>query len=227
MNWEIETVLRGVIADHPVRLRLFDQSGAPLRMTLSDVEGSEFNFNLGSTPTSRTFGSRQIQTGGSTDGVTVGYASLESGLPIVAHAILRVFRADGSLQSETGTPSGEGRITHVAIIEKNPAIALDSAFAIVNVGDSEARVEFRLTDEDGKQSMFGQTNRFMLQTGEQRAFFLTELIADFKADLIAFLSDKQIRGEIAIWSDRPIVVASLRTIGGLPTTTQALGSTQR
>lgn len=216
---QVQTVLSGVIADHPVRLRLFDQTGAPLRMTLGDVEGSEFNFNLGSTPTLRTFGSRQLQTGGGSDGVTVGYASLESDLPIIAQAIFRVLRSDGSLVSETGMPSGEGRITHVTTVDRDPQKTLDAAFAIVNVGDGEARLEFRLTDETGETASNNSQERFVLRVGEHRAFFFSELFNYFRT--------RQIRGQITIWSDKPIVVASLRTFGGLPTSAQALGSTQR
>lgn len=216
---QVQSVLTGVIADaeNAVRLRLFDQTGAPLRMTLDEKEGSEFEFNLGTSPRLSTFGSRQLQTAGVSD-VIVGYASIESNLPIVAHALVRVLRSDGLLHSETGMSSGEGRITHVAIVERDPQIALDTALAIVNVGDSDARVEFRLTDETG-EALSGSQRRFELRPGEQRAFFFSELFNNFR--------DSQIRGQVAIWSDKPIVVASLRTFGGLPTSSQAIGSTQR
>lgn len=215
---QIQTMLSGVTEDRPVRLRVFDQTGAPLRMRLDDMEGSEFDFKLGSVPTLQTFGSRQLHTTNSSDNIVVGYASIESDLPIIAHAIIRVLRADGSLQSETGMPSGEGRVTYVATVSREPGIELDSAFAIVNVGDSEAKVRFGLTTETGELPDSDYQKSFVLHLGEQRAFFLSELFTDLR---------EEIHGQVAIWSDQPIVVAAIRTFRGLPTSSQAIGSTQR
>lgn len=213
---QIQSLLRGTFprAENEVRLRLFDQAGAPLRMTLDGTESSEFEVKFGYS------GSRQLQTAGSSERVVMGYASIESSLPITAHAIFRVFRSDGSLQSETGTPSGEGRIIHVAKVERDSEIALDTAFAIVNVGDVEAHLEFRLENEAGEPPRDrGSQKRFVLQPGEHRAFFFSELY-------IAFI-DKKFRGHLAIWSNEPAVVAALRTLGGLPSSSLAIGSTQR
>ncbi|MGI8782764.1 MAG: hypothetical protein ACR2L2_03825 [Acidobacteriota bacterium] len=212
---QIQSLLRGENprTENEVRLRFFDQAGAPLRMTLDGTEGSEFQFRFGS------FGSRQLQTAGSSQRVVIGYASIESSLPMIAHAIFRVFRSDGSLQSETGTPSGEGRIIHVAKVERDPQIALDTAFAIVNVGNVEAHLEFRLEDEAGQPPRDGSQERFVLRPGEHRAFFFSELFN--------FFNDKKFRGHLAIWSNEPAVVVALRTFGGLPSSSLAIGSTQR
>lgn len=216
---QIQTILRGVTEDRPIRLRLFDQTGSPLRMRLDDMEGSEFDFKLGSVPSLQTFGSREFHTTNLSETIVVGYASIESDLPIVAHAIFRVLRIDGSLQSESGMLSGEGRVTYVATVNREPGIELDVAFAVVNVGDSEAKVRFGLTTGTGELPDDDFQESFVLQLGEQRAFFFSELFTAFR--------DRQFRGQIAVWSDKPIIVAALRTVRGLPTSSQAIGSTQR
>ena len=196
-------------------LRLFDQAGNPLILTLDGESGAEFELTL------PYLTMRHLETKGVNEQVSVGYACIESDLPIVAQAIYRVADTTGAAFSEAGVQSDGGKIIHVLSVERDVDTGLDSGIALVNVGDAETSVFvslIALSGETPEEVQNAPPVVILLQSGGHKALFLSELFAP--------LADGKFRGSLKIISKEPTAVTSLRTINGILVSSVPVGSTQ-
>ncbi len=197
-----------------VVLRLFDQAGEPLTLNLSGEENSVFEFDLISLT------SRRLISDGVGEELTVGYASIESTRPIAAQAIVRTLGSNGLPIHEAGVEATEARPNASIPVERDPTAGLNSGVAIVNVGDKESVVTIGLLDETGvKPEEVFNFPSFILEPGEHRAVFLTEIFD--------FLVDRAFVGSLSVTSREPAAVTSFRTYKGVAWSSLPVGSTQK
>lgn len=191
-------------------IRLFDSDGQPVALSTDQGVGSEFELQIPA------FSSITIETDGSTDPATAGYAQLQFNVPIEGTAIFRVLDQDGNTISEAGVGSDEGRAVQVGSVIRLIAADINSGIALVNVGDRQAQTEIRL---------FGVTGTFVdvnndagdLPPGGHIALFLDALFPN--------AGPGSFTGSVFISSDVPLAAVILRTsAGGLVSASLPTGS---
>src|SRR5690606_38336204 len=106
-------------------LKFFDEQGNPLSLTT--VEGIDDTFEMAIQP----FSSKSLETDGSTSPATAGYAVIESNVPVEGTAIFRVSSV-GTVVTEAGVGSAQGRFRVVGAVQKFQSGNFDSGVAIVN-----------------------------------------------------------------------------------------------
>jgi len=213
-SWQTVLQVQGLFKSEraDVVLRLFDQSGEPLTLDLSGEENSVFEFRLGT-------GVKRLISDGTSEELAVGYASIESTLPVAAQSILRTLGSNGLPIHEAGVEATEGKPTVRIPVERNPVAGLNSGVAIVNVGDKKSVVIIGLRDEAGNVPEEVNFLDFFLGPGEHRAVFITELFE--------FLVDTPFVGSLSVMSQGPVAVTSLRTYKGVAWSSLPVGSTQK
>jgi hypothetical protein len=194
-----------------VILRLFDQTGEPLTLNLSGHEDTVFEFYVSSLTAKR------LISDGFGEELAVGYASIESTIPIAAQSIVRTLNSDGVPIHEAGVEATEGRRTAVIPVEHDPVTGLNSGVAIVNVGDKGGVVTISLVGMKPDEVSFLPS--FILEPGEHRAVFITELFD--------FLVETPFFGSLNVNSQEPAAVTSLRTYNGVSWSSLPVGSSQK
>src|SRR5690606_25201379 len=112
-------------------------------------------------------------TDGSTSPATAGYAVIESNVPVEGTAIFRVSSV-GTVVTEAGVGSAQGRFRVVGAVQKFQSGNFDSGVAIVNTSDSESTGRIELYNEDGNL-VASDNNLLSLAPGEHVARFLPQI----------------------------------------------------
>lgn len=212
-------------------VRFFDPAGEPLVLTVDGTERSSLDLQL------TDFLSARVKiTAPEEDGVEVGYAEIESKLPVAAQGIYRVLEEEKGLAAEIGIAGQEPKAFHVFPVDWKAQERLDTGFAIVNPGDQPAKVTLRVFDPQTgwKPPWMKNWPQLTLQPGEHRALFLSEICGlPSESPLIIwcqnhhFPSEEDFAGSLVVVSDQPVAVTSLRTLNGWLISSLPVGSTQR
>lgn len=185
----------------PVEVRFFDTAGKPLSVLLGGEERVVWEGELGRS-------AHRVLELQSPDGVLlVGYVVVEAPRPVGAQAIYRTL-SDTSLPVEAAITAGPGRIWHVASVEVNPTLGLDTGIALVNVSSETARARLYLIDDAGH--VLDNGVGLQLAAAEHRALFLTELFGEN----LEKLGYAKFLGSLEIHSDQPTAATVLRTYCG-------------
>ena len=193
-------------------LRLFDTTGAPLALDLSGTTASVFPFSI------EPFGSATFNTSGLGSTVSVGYACIEANAPVDSTAIFRILDADGNATSEAGIGGSTGKYISVGVVQRRIDGDLNSDIAAVNISSEANSSSIRLLNGNGVE-IASDLDFLDLEGGQQKARFLDEIFPDEAA--------QDLDGTLVITSDKPLVVAILRTAAGLVVSSLPVGSTQR
>jgi len=212
-----------------VTVKFFDSAGQPLELPFEGEWKTSLEFDILQATSVR------AETSHSESGVRVGYAILESTLPVAAQAIFRMVDAESKLLSEAGVEARETRVSQAFPVEWRSEERLDTGFAFANPGEREASIWLQLWDSVHPFRppwMWGWPT-LTLAPGEHKAMFLSE-ICDLPGpgSMVSwcsngFPSDQDFEGSIQVISDEPIGVTSLRTLRGYLISSLPVGSTQR
>ena len=193
-------------------LMLFDTTGAPLSLDLSGTTASVFPFSI------EPFGSSTFNTSGLGPTVSVGYACIEANAPVESTAIFRILDAEGNATSEAGIGGSTGKYISVGVVQRRIEGDFNSGIAAVNISSEANSSNIRLLDGDGVE-IASDLDFLNLEEGQQKARFLNEIFPDVPA--------QDLDGTLVITSDKPLVVAILRTAAGLVISSLPVGSTQK
>jgi len=190
-------------------LRLFDSSGAPMSLKLGDDTNSVFSFSL------PPFSSKNLPTQAISDPVKVGYAQIESNVPVEGTAIFRIISGDTTL-SEAGVGSSVPRPFVVGVAQKVVAKGLDTGIAAVNSTAEAVDARVKLYNEAGT---LVDTNELDMDLGPHghKARSLSELFPQ--------LQNSDFNGTVVVTSTKPMALVIIRTQGGLAQSTLPVGST--
>ncbi|HEV8129912.1 MAG TPA: hypothetical protein VGQ81_01570 [Acidobacteriota bacterium] len=223
---QIQTVLPVVLPEVQVRMRFFNQAGAPLPLTFDGKTQSVLEFTLG-----RGFGSRRLETSEPAGSFIVGYASIESNNPLLVHAIYKTLNADGSAFQEAGIEAREAFGFHLASVEWTPAVGLDTGVALVNAGAAETLVWLVLSDASGsgeKPKGVRNAATVTLKPGEQKAFSVRQLLATTQGVLEdPDFVNRDFQGSLIIVSKEPIAVTTVRMRNGIAVSSLPIGNAQQ
>jgi len=192
-------------------IRLFTSEGASMDLKTDQGENDTFAFDL------PPFTSKTITSTGKSTVLKRGYAVIESNVPVEGSAIFRVINASGTALQEAGVGATPSQYQAVTVAQKEAAAGLDTGVAVVNPSASPVDITALLYDEQGGLVLTNSED-LDLPPGQQDAKFLTELFPDVAGDF---------RGTLVITSTEPIAVVTLRTIGGVASSTLPVGSTGR
>lgn len=185
-------------------LSFFDTEGNPMSLGIEGMMG-----NLSTVPfTIAANGSRRIQTSNG-DGLSVGWARVDADQDIRGSAIYQ-FSDAGVILFEAGIsetkPTSEATV--FVIFETRPGLdgptRFSTGIAFANPLGETANVALSLQDESGAEVAM---DTVVLTPGAQLARFFDELFP-------ASFGDGDFEGALVITSDNPIIITSLRTLGG-------------
>jgi hypothetical protein len=191
-------------------MRLFNSNGTPMQMKLGDRTNSRFSFSI------PPFSTQNLPSPGTSNPLKVGYATIESNVPVDGTAIFRVVPG-GVTVAEAGVGSAVARPFAVGVVQKVDAADFNTGVAVLNPSattPSDARI--LLLDESGTVVAVNETD-LDLPPGGHIPRFLGELFPEFV--------HKDFQGSVVITSDQPLVLVILRTLGGMPQSTLPVGST--
>ena len=186
-------------------LEFRDPSGAPLPVILDGQQGAHFDSVLEDVQ------SKIVRTTGSVSELDRGYACVASNYPVELAAVYRILDSDGKPVSETGIQGAIPGYRFFGIFQKNLAEETNTALALANVSDQEAKVSITFYLPLFKK----HTVEVVLAPGEQRASFIDELVSE--------LSGKSAEGTVEIVSDQTLVGTIVRTIRGVVSASLPLG----
>jgi len=196
--------------ESPTAVRVdFLREGAPLALEIGDEMQSELNLDLAG------FSCRQFETGGGAPGGGVGFARIESTLPIKAQALFRVTPGGGAPFQESGFQSTPARLHQIIPVELNREAGVDTAMAVANGSDKTARVFVTLRTPDGAyptyKPLYDSSATVTINPRSNVSVFLSEVVPYLKegAQTPAF------RGSLEIRCLTPVAVAAVRTINGV------------
>lgn len=197
------------------RLELFDPEGNPIELSLNGEQSAVFEFGI---PTG------ELVTDGPGADVRVAHGWLEADRPIAAYVVYSLSNEGDLVPSvQAGISSAEGSIRNVVSLKKIAEMNLDTAIAIANLSDTETRVRFSLAANPPEQlDEIVNDPAIRLPPRAQRAFFLGQLcdIAVPPPGLTYcrsnFLENADFLGQAFVYSEQPVAITTVRTVGGLP-----------
>lgn len=213
LNTIIQVQNLGIFAEHSVMLRFFDSEGQPLIISINGEASDVFNLVLGPE------GMKSLQTGGTSQPVVVGYACVESLYPVTAQAIFRTTDASGMEVREASITADTGKNSQILTIQVDPASGLNTGLALVNRGDNEVSVLFRLSAGTDPVSGVNETERITIPPRGHVSTFVTELFSSFFEDF-----EGSFEGSVRITDLEQIVAVAVRTIDGFPVSSLPGGS---
>lgn len=178
-----------------VTMNLFNDDGDPLVLDLDGNAASTFNANL------QPFAAATFESQ-APDGVVVGYACIDSNVPVEGTAIFQLFDT-GNLFSEGGVGSGEGDFSAVAAVIKEQGNGLNSGLSLANTSGQAVDVNVTRINANGQTQ---GTTVVSLPAFGHRSRFVDELFED--------LMNQDFQGSLIIRAEQPIAVAVLRTLNG-------------
>jgi beta-glucosidase len=174
-------------------LRFFQQDGVPMEVGAAAGNGSVFDFSLlpGQIYRLETDGQGELQ---------LGWAEVESDIPLAGNLSYGTHQADGSLISAVGVGDSPVADAFMVAVDRRPG--KDTAFAVCNPGGEVAQLQYELRRMDG--TVFA-TASVELPPGRQKAEYVFETFADHNLE--------DFTGVLLITSETPLSVLSLRTRG--------------
>jgi hypothetical protein len=133
----------------PARIEFHDDNGQPLRLRLDYPQSGESSITSSEDPVIPPNGSVVIETGARTPATVVGWAHVESRLPLGGYAIFRF--------TSPGLPPSEGTVSLDASEQSSLVIPYDNTngyvtgLAFVNQSSSLAGITLTLFDDNGVQ----------------------------------------------------------------------------
>jgi hypothetical protein len=190
-------------------LAFFDSDGAPLELDFGN--GKKSTLELLIPPVS----SVTFVSSGTASPVGVGYARIESTVPVDGTAVFRLTLPNGDIASEAGVGSDHGRMDIVGAVEKLVSENFDSGIAVVNTSDSEADADILLYDQNG-ELMDQNKSLLNLPAGTHTSGFLSTIFPS--------LQTEDFSGTIRVVSDVPLAVVIMRTANGVVISSLPVGS---
>jgi len=160
-------------------------------------------------------GSTRIPAVGRNSIGKIGYARIESKYPVAVNAVYRTLDPEGKLVGEAGLQAAPSRFSQFIPVERDVESGLETGIAVVNLASEEQFVHFDLVKENGRKPDFTAGISFTFRAGEQRAFFLSELLDKVPSDFT---------GTLRITSGHGAAVAVIRTIDGVASSSLPMGS---
>lgn len=190
-------------------LRLFNSDGSPMSLKVGQETNSVFPFSL------PPFSSKKMESQAVSDPLQVGYAQIESNVPVEGTAIFRLFPNDTRL-TESGVGSSVPRPFVVGVVQKVAATGFDTGVAAVNTTGETADAVVKLYNEAGNLVASNDTALDLGPHGHT-ARFLSQLFPQY--------ADSDFSGTMVITSDKPMALVMIRTLGGIAQSTLPVGST--
>jgi hypothetical protein len=189
-------------------LRLFDSDGAPMSLKLGTETNSVFPFSLPA------FSSKNFSSQAISDPLKVGYAEIESNVPVEGTAVFRMISGDTTV-AEAGVGSSVPRPFVVGVVQKVAAKGFDTGVAAVNTTAEAVDARVKLYDEAGHMVASNDTD---LNLGPHchKARFLSQLFPQF--------ADSDFNGTLIVTSDKPMALVMIRTLGGIAQSSLPVGS---
>lgn len=218
--------------EQEVTVKFFDSEGEPTAFNTNGQESEEIGLILSGFFVGP--GIDRFQLGATSAGIRTGYGVVESRHPIQAQATYRISGPAGSQRTATAS-AAEGRVSHRVPVRKEIAQGLETAIAVINVGDAESIVTMQPLSDEGMPSEITNLPFFRLAPGAFRAFFFSELCDQVPPEASAtrcnpkdFLKTRDFQGSVTMRSSQPSVVLAFETKNGLPVSLVPVGgSAQR
>jgi hypothetical protein len=119
----------------------FDGEGDPLDIQIGSSLSDSFTLSI------PPFSSTTLVTRG--EEVSVGYAKIQTNVPVQATAVFRTLSSSGAVLSEAGVGGTLGRVVSVGVVQKFTVGNFDSGIAIVNTSDRDSAGRIELYKQDG------------------------------------------------------------------------------
>lgn len=198
-------------------LRTFDSKGNPLLLNLrgttspGGLAGTAFPLSIPA------FSSITFVTTGATLEPKLGYATIQSSVPIEGTALFQVLDLNQRLVSEAGVSIASPKVFAVGVVRRFQLDSLNSGIAAANTSDARTDGRIALLDESGVEVAVNE-EILDLNPGHHIADFLNEIFPGVPEDF---------RGTVLISSAKPLAVVILRTRNGVPISSLPVGSTQK
>lgn len=212
-----------------VSVKFLDSAGEPLALPMGGSPKSGVEFDLPK------YSPHRLETSGTAGGVLVGYATIESNLPVDVLGILQIIDGGSEVVTEVGVEAKEPKVFQVFPVEWRAGLGLDTGFAIANPTTRETTVQLKPYDPKTrfKPPWLQAWPSFTLQPGEHKSLFLSEICGLPEPSpriswcYSGFPSEQDFEGSLQVISDEPVCVTSLRTLRGRLISSLPVGSTQR
>ncbi len=168
---------------------------------------------------------RQFETSGTASPAALGFARIESTLPVKAQALYQIRPGEDVPFQESGFQSTPARLLQIVPIDLDRDKGLDTAIAFVNGSDKSVAVGARLVRPDGSSpapepGMGDYSASRIVPPGSNLALFVSELVP-YLRNLGEF------KGSLVIGSGTPVAVAAVRTINGIAVSSVPAVGTER
>ncbi len=190
-------------------LRFFGSDGESLAFQIGGVSAGEFALSI------PPFSSASFTTSG--QDLDVGYASVESNVPVEGTAVFRIVSPTGAVLTEAGVGGNPGAGLSVGAVQKTVEGNFDSGVAIVNTTNRQATAWVELYNQVG-QRVGINPQIASLGPGQHDAQFL--------AQMFPAIANQDFDGTIRVLSDVPLAVVILRTAVGQVRSSLPVGSTE-
>ncbi len=177
-------------------VEFFRSSGAPWQAI--EGEDPEIRYVIGAMQ------SRFVQTSATPASLEQGYVCATSDYPLELAAIYRILDADGNPVSEAGIEGATPGYRFYGPFRANFEEATNTALAVANPSNEPTQVHFSFVVHPTFER---HDLTVTLEPGEQRAWFIDELVGEFPS--------RTISGTLEIVGEQEIVATSLRTIRGV------------
>jgi hypothetical protein len=184
----------------------------PMSVRIDGVQASTFPFTI------PPFSSKIFNTGGVSSEPKIGYAAIDSSVPVEGTAIFQYLGAGGAVTKEAGISAAVGQSMLVGPAQRIQVTGLNSGVAVINTSATQpldARIA--LVDEDGYEIASNEAY-LDLGPGGHRAAYLDEIFgsqapADFKGTVI--ITGSQPMAMVILRTDPQGNLSSTLPVGGL------------
>jgi hypothetical protein len=182
----------------------------PMTMQIDGVQASTFPFTI------PPYSSKIFNTGGASAEPKIGYAAIDSSVPVEGTAIFQILEA-GKVSHEAGVSAAVCQSMLVGPVQRQGSI--NSGVAVINTNMTEAMdAQILLVDEEGNVVASNQT-LLDLGPGGHKAAFLDEIFGD---SITA-----NFRGSVIITSSKPVAVVIVRADAGIMRSSLPVGGLER
>jgi hypothetical protein len=191
------------IEEKEILLRFFDRKGEPMKIGFNGAYDSVFHLK----PTTASY---SLQTDFIDSGNKIGWAEVESPMPVSVQAVYTTTTSSFDGELESSSPAVKPKNKQCFPVHRDKSKGTDTAIAVANVSQLENQLILTYYSEEKND---GRNLYITLKPGEQRAFFLSELPSLGAGNPM----DDQLRGALTIWGYYPVAVIALATKDGVPT----------
>ncbi|RPJ52334.1 MAG: hypothetical protein EHM23_33020 [Acidobacteria bacterium] len=189
----------------PVRVDFF-QNGEPFAINIDGQSQTRLTLDLAG------LSCRRFDTGGAASPGAVGYARIESTLPVKAQALYQIRPGENAPFQESGFQSTPARLHQTIPVDLDRETGFDTAIALLNGSEKPLVVQMALIKPDGfPPDEPGIPDHVAFRTippATNAPMFVSELIPYLR-------SQQAFKGSLVVKSRGPLVVTGVRTVNGI------------